>query len=364
MGRSIDKINSVLYKTAKPDPFAVRMLESQAKNNLLEKIAKKENGWPSDNDEDRLDSIMEGMKDYIMAYNAPPIVRQKHWKTCQAWSERIAREWNITKTPDLSDYIAEPVVQDTKIALIQALHSDYAKTKKELMKELNVSDKTIQNGLRSLCPALQESGEPMKPFRIAGQEIRAGVREETVSRSNDEEQGSYKGYLMPDRLHPIFLQLSTIQAAHLLISLQKQSYDEGDVVSHETAIDVWSQLSPEGKQRIKEVYCSRNKDFADFIEDIDGECEEGWLPAFHTEDDLRESMDCRSLLESAFKCGIAASLTLDRNGERTRLRNVRIRWGEHGGDEWLAIPENEWPSDKYAERFSSKEIHGQIELHQ
>ena len=364
MSESLDKIYAVMRKTAKQDPFAVQLMNSQTRNNVFEKIATEENNWPSGSDEDRMDIIMEGMKKYLKAYNAPPAIRQKHWKTCQEWVKRIAVEWGNMAVPNLSEYIVEPLEQDSIITLIKALHSDEAKTKAELQKEVGVTDKTIQNDLRALCPGLQESGKPLKPFRIAGQEIRAEIIEETVARENDRGSTKYKGYRMPNRLHPVFLQMSTIQAAHVLMAMQKQAYDEGDVICHEAALDIWSQLSPEGKYRIREVYCNRAEAFKEFIEDVNSECTEGWIAAFHSEEELHDSMDTKSLLESAFKCGIPASLTLDQNGERIRLRKVRIRWGAAGGDEWLAIPEDEWPNDEHAVVFSSGEIHGQIELHQ
>ncbi len=355
-------IYNLLSRTARRDEMAMRMLESTAENSVLKRISEITEGFSAEDPAGQLELIAEGMSQYVTAYKAPPSVCQKHWDACKAWLDRIAAALN-TKCVRFEDYATRPIVEDTKIALIKALHSNAPKTKMELQYELTVSDKTIQNDLRALCPALQQTGKKPEPLRIGGQELRAEIREETVERRIGNRIGQYKAYRMPDRLHPLILQMNTMQTAHLLTALQKQNYTEGDIVSYEIALDIWCQLSPEGKQRIREVYCSRDRDFADFIEDLDSECRDGRIPEFHTEGSLQSTLDNRGLLESVFKSGIRVSLTIRRDENRIRLRNVRVRWGEHGGDDWLAIPEKEWPKDANGFRFRTEEIQGGIELH-
>ena len=356
------KIEALLEKTAAPDGLAVRMLRFH-KNSVLVSVLRAERTVPARDDAQMLRSIMDGMGDFIRALRAPPSLRQKHWDACDAWLGRIARELGAGPAPDLSENEARPLVSDTKIALIKALHSDEPKTKQELAAELGVTDKTIQTALRALCPALRRSGGSDGPLRICGQAVGVRITEETVERRETEASPSYRysAYRTPDRLHPLFLQQNTMQAAHLLRALQRGNALDKDAVCYETALDVWCQLSDEGKARIREVYCARDGALRSFIDDLDRECEEPRPIFFHTEEELRPGMSRFELLESAYKSAAAVSLTVRKDGENVRLDNVRIRWGESGGDDWLAIPKDEWPREDNAVRFTEDEIIGTVD---
>ena len=364
MKANMDQVFELLQKTAQDDPLAVAMLDSKKKNNVFERISDEigDNHESYSDNKELLELIMEGMAQYINSRETPPSLRQKPWNTCNAWIGRIAKELNTRSRNTFEDYCPQPVAIDTRIALIKALHSEKAKTKSDLAAEVGVSEKTIQSNLRALCPALQQSGKPASPIRIGGQEVHAVIREEAADQNDYADERPYKAYRMADRLHPLVLQLNTIQTAHLLMALQSQNDANKDIVCYETALDVWCQLSEEGKERIREVYCTRSRVFRKFIEDIDSECEEGRLAEFHKEETLWENLDRKSLLESTFKNGAAVSMKLNKDGRLIELNNVRLRWGEHGGDDWLAIPNVEWPREEHAVRFASKDICGQIEI--
>ncbi len=353
------KIEALLEKTAAADSLAGCMLHSH-RNTILTPILQVERQVPSRNDARMLRNIMEGMCDFVRALHAPPSLRQKYWDACDAWLARIARELGTSPAPDLSEIEARPMESDTMIALIKALHSEKPKTQQELGEDLGVTDRTIRTNLRMLCPALQRSDRPVKPLRICGQMVRVSVTEETVEREDQVNRRTYRcsAYRTPDRLHPLFLQQNTMQTAHLLKALQRRYDQDGDAVCYETALDIWCQLSDEGKNRIREVYCTRDSDFRGFIEMLDRECEDPRPIVFHTEEELQPDMDLLGLLESAFKSGNAVSLCVEKDGERVELNSVRIRWAEIGGDDWLAIPADEWPRDDNAVRFSSSEIRG------
>lgn len=355
-------IDDLLWNTAAPDEFAVRMMNSE-NGRFLAAVKGEAEGKRFKNKAEMLNSIMEGMRNYILSRNTPPSVRQKLWLTCKAWVDRIADELGVDTDYSFEECLAKPIEEEPEIALIKALHTNDPKTKTDLSGELGVREKSIQSYLRRICPDLQRVGKRAAPCRVCGQELHADITE-TTDAFIDPSNGQtirYKKYQMKDRMSPIFLQQNTMQVGHLLTALQKNSDNECDIVCRETALDIWCQLSDEVKDRIREVYCKRDPDFALFIDEIDSECEEGRLLAFHTEEALWDYMSPRNLLESAFKSGRYYSFKIKKNGAVQKLNDVRVFWAVGGGDNWIAVPGGETPESSSCTRFCSDDLHGPIE---
>ena len=355
-------ITDLLWNTATPDEFAVRIMNSE-NGEFLAVIKKEVTGKRFRTKAEMLNSIMEGTRKYILSRKTPPSVRQKLWLTCKEWVDRIADELGVDTDYSFEECLSKPIVEEPEIALIKALHTNDPKTKKDLGEELGESEKSVQTYLRRICPDLQQAGKRAAPCRVCGQELHAEITKttDTFIDPSDGRTIRYNKYQMKDRMSPIFLQQNTMQVGHLLTALQKNCDNECDIVCRETALDIWCQLSDEVKDRIREVYCKRDPEFALFIDEIDSECEEGRLLAFHTEEGLWDYLSPRNLLESAFKSGQYYSFKIKKNGNVQKLSNVRVFWAEGGGDNWIAVPRGETKESINCTRFCSDDLHGPIE---
>ena len=361
MSNNTISISDLLWNTA-PDDYAVRIMNSED-GHFPKVISAELKGKRFRTKAEMLSSIMEGMRKYILSRNTPPSVRQKLWITCKTWIDRIAGELGVDTDYSFEDCLTKPIEEDTVVALIKALHSDSPKSKRDLQDDLGVSEKSIQTYLRRICPDLQQAGKSAAPCRVCGQELHANITETTDSYQDPEDERTirFNRYQMKDRMSPIFLQQNTMQVGHLLTALQKSCDHECDVVCKETALDIWCQLSDEVKDRIREVYCERDPEFALFIDEIDSECEEGRLLAFHTEEALWDYMSPRNLLESAFKSGQHVTFKIRKNGIVQKLSDVRVHWSDQGGDSWIAVPKGETEDSPNCTRFCSDELYGPIE---
>ena len=350
---------AILRRTADEDPQAAAIRDSPRPNSrkLLD-CAKQARGQEP---EMALQMIMEGMAEYLKEYPAPPSYRQGLWETCKSWVDRIAGVLGIEKTKyDFCKAIPEPVAGDTGIALVKALHPAKGKTKKELGTELGVGEKTIQTGLRALDPSLSRGRNIPAPFRIAGQEMHVRITEE-----KDEETGKHR-YHTKNRLHPIALQLNTMQVGNLLRALQEIDAAPDQPADNEVcrliALDIWAQLSPVARTRLKGVYRSRYPEFGSFMDELEDDVT-ARLPEFHPERDMEPHLQVRQQLEMAMKGQRRCSLTLRRDGREICLQNAVIDWTE-GDESYLAIPADPHPDREKAVRFWLEEVEGNLTFEQ
>lgn len=345
---------ALLRRTAAGDPRAKVMLDS---GKLLRDIEKAGVGNGPLTPASAFRTIMEGMADYLKEYPAPPSYKQGLWETCRNWVERIAAELEITDY-DFSEEAPEPVVKDTGIALIKALHPMRGKSKKELSEELAVSEKTIQTGLRALDLELSEGGKSPRAFRIAGQEMHVKIDCDT-----GEEHGT-RLYRTKNRLHPIALQLNTMQAANLLRALQEIDAAPDQLADNEVcrmiALDIWVQLSPTARDRMKKAYQGRYPEFGSFMDELETEVSTGLLE-FRTEREMEEELGIRQQLEMAAKARRRCSLKLRQEGRRILLENVTIDWANKD-ESYLAIPADPLPDRDRAVRFWMEEVEGNLEI--
>ena len=338
----------LLSKTAAEDPRARAMMESQR---LPAYVEKARGTSRAQSPESAFRTIMEGMADYLREYPAPPSYKQGLWETCKGWVDRIADELKITDY-DFSEEAPEPVLKDTGIALVKALHPSKGKTKEELSRELGVSKKTIQTGLRALDPRLSESEKGPATFRIAGQEMRVKIDCET-----DEKTGT-RWYHTANRLHPIALQLNTMQVGNLLRALQEIDAAPDQRADNEVcrmiAVDIWAQLSSAARDRLKKVYRSRYPEFGVFMEELEDAADNSVME-FRTEREMEPELEIRQQLEMSMKGNRPCSLTLKRDGQEIQLQNVVIDWTT-GDESYLAIPADAYPDRETAVRFWLEEV--------
>ena len=352
------------FRKLRETAFADELAKSMLGRGLENQIAQIWEQAPPTTAKKAFKAILEGMEQCLAAYPAPPYIRQRYWDACKKWTERLAKALAPEEgfEYDFAD-IPRPVVEDTAVALVKALHDESGRTKKELADLLGVSEKTIQSDLRALDPELREGGKPIKPLRFGGQAMRVKVK-----CTKDGKEGERR-YHTEDRLHPVALQLNTMQALYLLLALKKANYEEGDVLSREMAKDVWSQLSEEGRQRVREVSITRDEEVNVFLDDIQAECDGEYRPAFRTEAEMREYMDPEQQLMSMFKSCSMADLTIERDGKKIRLRHVRLRWDPSDRYCWVAEPADKSPGDEGSNadarvRFRSEEVRGYVEFYE
>ena len=318
-------IFEVLKATAQGYPRAEAMLRIPKNKTISSYVKRAQGRGNKQTKEAAFRTIMSGMADYLREYPAKPGYKQGLWNTCRDWVDRIAVYLEIREEYDFSEDAPQPMVRDTGIALVKALHDFRGKTKEELSEELGVSKKTIQTGLRALDPELQKGGDAPAPFRFAGQEMRIKVK------CKPDERFGTRWYYTENRLHPVALQLNTMQVVNLLRALQEIDAGEEQEADNEvcrmTALEIWSQLSQSVRDHMQNAYQKKYPEFVEFLEELEDEVRND-LAVFRTEREMAPELGNRQQLETCAKVGTdrRCDLILRRNGEIEKYRNVYIEW--------------------------------------
>ena len=300
---NIAKIRSLLSETIDGDKAAQSMFCSGGNRNIAETVIDACQIGDVKTNLELVRAIANGMGEYLSRYPAPATYKQRLWDSCDSWIRRIAEKRGVEAGTLFEDDWPRPVARDLGVELIKTLHDENGKTKEQLAERLNVGIKTIQTELRALDPSLKKSGPKIRPLRIAGQEMHPSIRFKFQAKA-DNPKALERVYYMPERLHPLALQLNTQQVGTLLLSLFRMNEETGSMLSREMAIDIWCQLSSYGQRRIREIFGKNNGPFTEFLDDIAAELQDGRLPAFHTEDEMSEdAMSPDELIMAAFKGG-------------------------------------------------------------
>lgn len=287
-----------------------------------------------------LERIAFAMEEYLLIYPAPPISKQKLYTLFQEWLRRIADTYNIEDIEEIVALLSKPIENDTALALIKALHEEGEKTKEDLAKELNVTEKTIQTTLRKLSPTLAE-----KKMTSPG-EIRLGEQKLYVDiqcREEHKEKGK-KYYKMENTMHPLVLQMNVMQLGVLLQSLQQSYSNEISLVTFGIALDIWGQLSDYGKKRLHKIFTPGNRDLKEFFEALEDEIQGNHIIMFKTEKELLEEKDVYSWDQALMvsKSGCTCDIHLIENGKPKVLYKKRIVQRDIDGEcRFYAIPAGE-----------------------
>ncbi len=352
---NIKKIRGLLSQTLNDDKFAASMFHPGGnRRSIVDSVMDARSTDEVNTNADLLHAVAEGMADYLRGYPCPASYKQHLWDSCDSWIRRIAEQLDLDAGNLFEDELPRPVARDLGIELIKALHDEGGKKKGELEKELGVGQKTIQTELRALDPSLQKTGEKVRPLRIAGQELHAkiGYRDQY---QGDSAHSYERFFYMKERLHPLALQLNTHQVGTLLLSLYRRFDEEESNLCYEMALDIWCQLSPYGQKRIEEIF-GREPGFREFLEQIRAELAEGRLLAFHSEDELIDSLSHGELLMGLYKGAVECRIKIRQNGKTIELDKARIVSNGGNHNAWLAIPWSEYPDETNAVSFTTEEL--------
>ena len=318
-----------------------------ARRPILPFLEREQAQFPAETARRLYQNTLQALADYLDHYPAGAVFRQRLWETFNAWSKWLADRLGVSDPQPFMDYRKPPVEPDLGVGLVKQLHTKEGKTKAEIARELKIGEKTIQTNLRMLDPTLQEAGKRPKPLRLGGQELRVKILHER--------QGSRDTFRTPERLHPVVLQLNTMQVGHLLRALQMAYDHQSDEVARFLALDIWSQLSTQGRDRIIEIYSQKYPELIPFFADLKDACK-SHIPVFLTETELWEELEIPARLEAAFKGGRVVNLEIKRDGETKKLDTVRLHISPKGHEYYLAVPANEPTDEAKAELFSVEEV--------
>ncbi len=272
-------------------------------------------------DEELIEDILRGMNQYLKSYNSIPAFKQRRWMELVKWVKNMDCDEDIDIDDMVDEFLFEPVQESTAVAVLKLIQGEdvsLGKTKKELAKEIGVSDKAIQKTLHSLDSSLDQKKKDgtktqnQKPLRFAGQLLNVDIKldtfvekpfgyEEPVLVDDDEEKVrnvSSTRYYSPEACNPVALQMSVYQAGTMLKGLQLTYNRDISFNSLNIAINIWSQLSEYCKTRLREKYHPEDEEFREFIKLVN-EKEQG--DPFVTEVDIFDKESLDSKLNLAFK---------------------------------------------------------------
>ena len=221
-------------------------------------------------------AIGRSLSKYADAYPSSAAFKLKMRETFIKWMEKISDVYRITGQAIPESLYRSEGERDMLISMIKALHKRNGVTKKELRDILGIHPRSIMKNLSRLDPDMSESNpesENHQPYTLGGQTVRVKVQ----SRKKDNKREWT--YRTENTLHPIVLLENIMQAGTLLKGMEKLYYDEENEVSTGIAIDIWSQLSDYGKERIKRYYFAEDPGFLKILED-------DHAVTFHTEREI------------------------------------------------------------------------------
>ena len=338
IGRSRFNANGIPHKFFIEDSenshslfFCVRKLCSDAENRLLA---------PDNRVAYRI--LTEALSTYLLKYPASASAKQRLYQHVFAWCEDMGDQFRIPNYEMYLSDIPQPIERDLTISLIKDLHAREGITKDELVEKYEVSEKTIQVSLRQL------SGESKyQPLRLGGQTVSVPVAHKEEKRRTDKRK-----FYTPNTLSPVVLQLNIMQVEALLKSLQL-NYSDDHNIPFDLAVDVWGQLSDYAKERIGEIFSSKDPDLSEFLEDVNREAQSNEY-RFMTESEMLMDLDLRvsEQIDIAYKGMMVCNLSLV--SPRRTLKNQRVFF-DHKAKAYYAVPANDLSAERLY--FSLDEVH-------
>lgn len=223
--------------------------------------------------------IVTGFRQYLKSYPAAAYTKQKLYEQLLNCLNDINETYGLVPEKALDYSLHAPVVEDPTASLLKALHQRSGLTYSELEKKLGKSRQAVQQLLERLDPPI--SVKEAEPLRFAGQAIYAKVKKWKNPRER-----AYR-YNTPDSVHPVSMLLNVSQVGALLESLYVSYVKGGSSISRGMALDIWTQLSDYGRERIQTVFGVQDKGFDGFLEELQDDMLHGQrTAAFLTESEM------------------------------------------------------------------------------
>ena len=290
---TIDNILEILENSADENERYMAYLRGINGFPSLSEIIKEEyNNTPEFNKTEAVDCILTCIGYFLDDCSGFTMgQKNKISKDLQRWLDNVTYDLGLPNI-NIHDTDSNHVIDDPEIEIIKALHvykNSPIKgiTKKELADNLEISEKTVKDIINKLDKKQRSSS-----LRIAGQKVTIKLKESyTTATSNG---NRFKVFSSESTVNPIFLQFNISQVFSLLNGCKLSYVGEGRNMALYTAMEIWDQLSPYTKGRIKSFYCNRYPDFAEFISDVEAEIASSDLHAYVSEREQMEDMDLKN----------------------------------------------------------------------
>lgn len=290
---TIDNILEILENSADENERYMAYLRGINGFPSLSEIIKEEyNNTPEFNKTEAVDCILTCIGYFLDDCSGFTMgQKNKISKDLQRWLDNVTYDLGLPNI-NIHDTDSNHVIDDPEIEIIKALHvykNSPIKgiTKKELADNLEISEKTVKDIINKL-----DNKQRSTSLRIAGQKVTLKLKESyTTATSNG---NRFKVFSSESTVNPIFLQFNISQVFSLLNGCKLSYVGEGRNMALYTAMEIWDQLSPYTKGRIKSFYCNRYPDFAEFISDVEAEIASSDLHAYVSEREQMEYMDLKN----------------------------------------------------------------------
>ena len=290
---TIDNILEILENSADENERYMAYLRGINGFPSLSEIIKEEyNNTPEFNKTEAVDCILTCIGYFLDDCSGFTMgQKNKISKDLQRWLDNVTYDLGLPNI-NIHDTDSNHVIDDPEIEIIKALHvykNSPIKgiTKKELADNLEISEKTVKDIINKL-----DNKQRSSSLRIAGQKVTLKLKESyTTATSNG---NRFKVFSSESTVNPIFLQFNISQVFSLLNGCKLSYVGEGRNMALYTAMEIWDQLSPYTKGRIKSFYCNRYPDFAEFISDVEAEIASSDLHAYVSEREQMEDMDLKN----------------------------------------------------------------------
>ena len=290
---TIDNILEILENSADENERYMAYLRGINGFPSLSEIIKEEyNNTPEFNKTEAVDCILTCIGYFLDDCSGFTMgQKNKISKDLQRWLDNVTYDLGLPNI-NIHDSDSNHVIDDPEIEIIKALHvykNSPIKgiTKKELADNLEISEKTVKDIINKL-----DNKQRSSSLRIAGQKVTLKLKESyTTATSNG---NRFKVFSSESTVNPIFLQFNISQVFSLLNGCKLSYVGEGRNMALYTAMEIWDQLSPYTKGRIKSFYCNRYPDFAEFISDVEAEIASSDLHAYVSEREQMEDMDLKN----------------------------------------------------------------------
>lgn len=290
---TIDNILEILENSADENERYMAYLRGINGFPSLSEIIKEEyNNTPEFNKTEAVDCILTCIGYFLDDCSGFTMgQKNKISKDLQRWLDNVTYDLGLPNM-NIHDTDSNHVIDDPEIEIIKALHvykNSPIKgiTKKELADNLEISEKTVKDIINKL-----DNKQRSSSLRIAGQKVTLKLKESyTTATSNG---NRFKVFSSESTVNPIFLQFNISQVFSLLNGCKLSYVGEGRNMALYTAMEIWDQLSPYTKGKIKSFYCNRYPDFAEFISDVEAEIASSDLHAYVSEREQMEDMDLKN----------------------------------------------------------------------